>query len=98
MITHIVLLKPKPEVSEDQIASALEHIQALQQAIPGIINVQVGANLNGTNNQGYTHGFVMQFASTEIFKGYAPHPAHQPVSQELRQISDGIIDFNIEGN
>lgn len=95
MLTHIVLLKPRAEASPREIATALEHVQALQQAIPGIVSVQVGENLNGSNNQGYTHGFVMQFTDVETFKGYAPHPTHRPVSEELRRISENIIDFDI---
>ncbi len=95
MLSHVVLLKPKAEVSQAEIATALEHVQALQQAIPGIVSVQAGKNLNASNNQGYTHGFIIQFENEEIFKGYAPHPAHKPVSEELRSICESIIDFDI---
>ena len=94
MLTHVVLLNLKENVSSQEVAAALEHVQELQQAIPGIVGVQVGQNLN-MSNQGYTHGFVVQFADAEVYKGYAPHPAHQPVSQELQSISKSIIDFDI---
>lgn len=97
MITHVVLLKPKSETTEEQILSALKHVQLLQHTIPGIVDVQVGANSN-RSNQGYTYGFVMRFANTEIYKGYAPHPAHQPVSQELQSICESIIDFDLADN
>jgi len=95
MLTHVVLLKPKPDVSQTEIATALEHVQALQGAIPGITSIQVGENLNNSNNRGYTHGFIIEFSDAEIFKGYAPHPAHKPVSEELQRICEGIIDFDM---
>ncbi len=95
MITHIVLLQPKSEVTDEEIAAALEHVKALQKEIPGIIDVQTGKNMS-TYNQGYTHGFVMRFEDNEHLKAYAPHPAHQKVSQELQHISQKIIDFDIE--
>jgi hypothetical protein len=95
MLIHTVLLKPKKEVSQAEIAQALEHVRALQQLIPGIVSIQAGENLNSSNNQGYTYGFTMQFSDPEIFKGYAPHPAHQPVSEELQRICESIIDFDI---
>jgi hypothetical protein len=95
MLTHVVLLKPKSEVSQEEIAEALKHVQALQQAIPGIVSVQTGENLNGSNNHGYTYGFTMQFSTPEVFKGYAPHPAHRPVSEELQRICESIIDFDL---
>lgn len=96
MITHVVLLQPKADISQAEITAALDHVQALQQAIPGIVKMQVGKNLNSSNNQGYAYGFVMVFADATAYKGYAPHPAHQPVSEELRRICQNIIDFDIE--
>jgi hypothetical protein len=96
MIAHVVLLNPKPEVSPEEIALALQHVKDLQQAIPGILNVQAGANLNSTNDKGFTHGFIMQFASADHLKAYAPHPAHKVVSDELVRISESIIDFDLE--
>ena len=95
MITHVVLIQPKSEVTDNEITTTLDHIRALQDAIPGIIDVQVGKNMSNYN-QGYTHGFVMRFVDTEHLKAYAPHPAHQAVSEELQRISQKIIDFDIE--
>jgi hypothetical protein len=96
MIIHTVLLNPKPEVSQEEIATALRHVRDLQQAIPGILDVQAGANLNGSNSKGFTHGFVMQFVDAAHLKAYAPHPAHKLVSDELVRISQNIIDFDLE--
>ena len=94
MLTHIVLLQPRPEVTDDEIVTALNHVQALQSTIPGIIDVQTGKNMSDYN-QGYTHGFIMRFVDAEHLKAYAPHPAHQVVSEELQRISQKIIDFDI---
>lgn len=95
MITHTVLLKPKDNVSPEAIAIALQHVRELQQAIPGILEVQAGPNLNNSNNHGYTHGFEMRFVDAESLKAYAPHPAHKLVSDELVSISESIIDFDL---
>jgi len=95
MINHIVLLQPKPEITEEEITTVLSHVQNLQQHIPGIVETQAGKNLSATH-QGYTYGFVMRFTDAEHLKAYAPHPAHQVVSKELRDICQSIIDFDIE--
>lgn len=94
-LTHIVLLKPKSEIPQSEITTALEQVKALQQQIPGIISVQAGENLNSSNHKGYTYGFTMQFTDPETFKGYAPHPAHIPISKELQRICESIIDFDL---
>lgn len=97
MITHIVLLQPKPEISLEEINTALDHVQALKDAIPGIVDIQEGKNISD-NHQGYTYGFTMRFIDAEHLKAYAPHPQHQVVSNELRSICSSIIDFDLEEN
>ena len=94
MLTHVVLLQPKPETTEDQITTTLDHVKAFQQAISGILDIQAGRNMS-SSHQGYTYGFVIRFVDSEHFKAYAPHPAHQPVSEELQRICQKIIDFDI---
>ena len=49
----IVLLQPKTEMSVEAVKRALEQVRALQEVIPGIIDVQVGEN-RSNNHQGYT--------------------------------------------
>lgn len=96
MIIHTVLLDPKPEATQDEITTALEHVRDLQQVIPGILDVQAGENLNSPKGQGYTYGFIMRFIDLAALKAYAPHPAHVLVSNELVKVSQRILDFDIE--
>jgi len=95
MMTHIVLLQPKTETSVEEVKRALEQVRALQEVIPGIIDVQVGEN-RSKSHQGYTYGFVMHFVDGNSLQAYAPHPAHRVVSEELVRICQRIIDFDIE--
>jgi len=94
MLSHVVLLQPRPETTEDQVTTALDHVKALQQAIFGILDIQAGKNMS-TSHQGYTYGFIIRFADSEHFQTYAPHSAHQPVSEELQRLCQKIIDFDI---
>jgi len=55
----------------------------------------VGKNLS-TSHRGYTYGFVMRFVDAEHLQAYAPHPAHQVVSEELQDMCQSIIDFDVE--
>ena len=95
MITHVVLLQLKAGVRSEEVDAVLRQVQALQTAIPGIMDVQVGAN-SSANHRGYTYGFVMHFVDREHLKAYAPHPAHKIVSDELVRICESIIDFDLE--
>lgn len=94
MITHIVLLQPKPEITADEMQQVLAQVRTLQHSIQGIVDVETGENASG-NHQGYTYGFVMHFVDREHLKAYAPHPAHRIVSDEIRRVSSQVIDFDL---
>ncbi|MBX5452229.1 Dabb family protein [Thermogemmatispora sp.] len=95
MIMHVVLLKPKQDIGEQEIWNAMERIKELQQKIPGMVDVMVGRNFNTSNNKGYLYGFVMHFVDEDHLKMYGPHPAHQVVAAELVRLCQDIIDFDL---
>ncbi len=94
MIAHVVLLQPKTETTPQEIEQVLEQVRTLQHSIPGIVDVQAGANIS-KNHQGYTHGFIMRFVDEAHLQAYAPHPAHLPVSEAIRRICSQVIDFDL---
>lgn len=96
MILHTVLFQPKDEISQEEIATMLQHVRELQRVIPGILDMQADLNLSTSNNLGYTYGFVMRFVDHEHLHAYAPHSAHKVVSNELAHISESIIDFDLK--
>ena len=93
-VLHILLLEPKPETAPEEMEAVLKRFKALKGQVPGLLDVQAGANQH-TVNQGYTYGFVMTFESEEALKGYSPHPAHKAVSPELRRLCSHLLNFDI---
>lgn len=94
MIIHIVLLQPKPETTPEQMEAVLEQVKDLKDKIPGLLEVQAGANRHNVH-QDYTYGFVMHFDNEEHLKAYSPNPHHKAVSSQLRQLSSAILNFDI---
>ncbi len=94
MIAHVVLLRPKPGIPQQDIELALTHVRALREIIPGIVSVAAGSNLS-SSHKGYTYGFIMRFEDKEHLKNYAGHEAHKPVSEELQHVCESIIDFDL---
>jgi heme-degrading monooxygenase HmoA len=92
-IVHILLLQPKQETSAEALEAVITKIGALQQTIPGILSFESDKNLV-TNNQGYTHGFVMTFESEEHLNAYVSHPTHQIVAKELRSLCSNVLIFD----
>ena len=94
MFIHAVFLLPKPEATTEELQAAVERVKALQQKIPGIVEIQAGENRNA-NNQGYTYGFIMRFVDEDHLKAYFPHPEHRAVGAELRRLSTHLMNFDL---
>ena len=97
MITHVVLLQPKPETTDKELAAVLERVKALQQVIPGIVALSVGKN-RSTYHRGFTHGIIMRFVDEAHLKAHHPHPAHLAVVEELDRLCEQTIDFDLAEN
>ncbi len=93
MMIHAVWLQPKPDTTEEELQAVLERVKELKDLIPGIVDIQVGKNVNQFN-QGYTHGFLMRFVNQEALSAYSPHPAHKAVSPELRRLCTTLLNFD----
>jgi quinol monooxygenase YgiN len=97
VITHVVLLYPKAETSEQALTEALEHVRALQQVIAGLLSVSTGKN-RSQYHQGYTYGIIMSFQDEASLAAHHPHPAHLAVVAELDALCERIIDFDLAEN
>ena len=82
MIAHVVLLKPKPDLSASERAAFLEAFERAVRDIPEVRAVKVGARV--THGAGYEQGMpaadflvVLDFDDLESLQSYLSHPAHQ---------------------
>jgi hypothetical protein len=94
MITHVVLLQPKVSTSIEDLTNFLEHVQALQELIPGILSLSVGKN-RSEFNEGFTHGIIMRFVDDAHLQAHHSHPAHLAIVRELDRICQQSIDFDL---
>jgi len=93
MITHMVLMKVRPEVARGDVESVFAAIGALKGRIPGIASYGWGAYSSQEGlNRGYTHGFCMTFTDAGARDAYLPHPEHEAVKESVLGILDGGID------
>ncbi|WP_163833532.1 Dabb family protein [Spartinivicinus ruber] len=100
MISHLVLLKCRPDVSQTQIDDMFTQLNSLVGVIPGLLSCSGGENNSPEGiNRGYTHGFVMQFESIEARDNYLPHPEHKKVQPAIHTVLNEcednvlVIDF-----
>jgi len=91
MIRHIVLIRFRPEVSEQKIAGIFAALTPLC--------ARLGASFTAGRSQspekierGYLHGFTIDFASWEALSQYAEDPEHKEFGGQLVAHAEGGVE------
>jgi hypothetical protein len=93
---HVVSLKFKPEATAEQIKAIETAFAELKTKVPGIVTLAGGTDVSPEKkSKGFTHCFVLTFASDKDRDAYAVHPAHKAFGGMLGPIIADVmvIDF-----
>ena len=94
---HIVIMKFKPTVGQDEIDSIFAALQNIldKKLIPGYIGFNGGAYESPEGlNKGFTHAFTVVFSDKESRDGYFPHPEHEVVKDMIVPRVDDVLCFD----
>lgn len=95
MLTHVVLFKLK-ERTEENITEAISRLAALADAVPMVRSLEVGADVV-QSARAYDVALIVKFDDRAGMEAYQVHPAHVPVAQFLKGISESIVSADFEG-
>jgi hypothetical protein len=83
MIAHVVLLKPKPDLTEQQRAEALEIIRRAAADLPDVRRFQLGRRVKHglpgyeqLMSQDFEFALIIEVEDVEALKRYLQAPAH----------------------
>ncbi len=95
---HVAAFAWKESATADEITSAMARVAALQEKVPGVIEIWAGPN-SSRYAEGYTHVVMVRGESQEAIDAYRAHPDHQSVAADIDAMEErGIgIDFETEG-
>ncbi|EPJ48555.1 MAG: hypothetical protein OFPI_29080 [Osedax symbiont Rs2] len=100
MISHIVLLKCRPDTPAQQLKDMFEALAQLVDKIPGLQSYTGGSNNSPEGiDRGYSHAFYMLFDDQQSRDNYLSHPAHEAVKvligATLLSVEDNVlvVDF-----
>ena len=98
MVEHIVLMKLKADVTEEQIGALTQALLKMGDEIPGIEEISAGVNSSSEGkNQGYNYGMLVRFPDAAARDNYLPHPFHLKTSSEhLRPMADDVLVLDYE--
>lgn len=78
LLQHVVLFEFKSSAKPEDIKKIENAFRALSSTIKEIKKFEWGTNNSPENlNQGFTHCFIVTFASEKDRDTYLPHPEHQ---------------------
>lgn len=96
MVEHMVLLKFAEDTSADTRFEVRRRLLALQEQLPGIVEMQAGENFS-KRGKGFQIGLLVRFESREALAAYGPHPLHQSVYQYMESVGlEDIIAVDFE--
>lgn len=95
MLTHIVIWKYRPEVSEEDRLRHVEMLRALVGRIPEIESFSVGFDVLRLPRSYHT-GLTSTFRDRAALDAYTVHPAHVEVADFGRGISEHVASVDFE--
>lgn len=96
MISHVVLMKFKPGVSEVDIEELEKMLNELPNKITEIHAYEFGRDLV-RSQRSYDFALTALFANLETLDRYQTHPQHQPLIKKIQEICESVVTVDFEG-
>jgi hypothetical protein len=97
-VKHYGCFQFKAHITESQIEECFHAMAGMVGRIPGLLDFHYGSYDSAEGlNDGYTHGFIMTFASPQARDEYLPHPVHEEVKAVVVPCLERVVvfDFNL---
>lgn len=104
MVLHIVLFRPKPNISESDRRALFDALSTAARDIPSVKRFQVGTRVTHGRpyeqlmTENYPYAAVVEFDDLAGLKAYLAHPAHEALGAKFMELLDvGLIyDYQVE--
>jgi hypothetical protein len=83
MICHVVLIRLKPEATEEDGSNLLDRARKLLAPIPSVRNFRAGRGLGKKDEVSHPYALVMEFEDEAALQDYQVHPDHQFFVREV---------------
>lgn len=96
VLKHVVFFKWHDSVSDEKVDELIEVFAALPSKIEEIQDFEYGADVSVEGLQkGFTHCFILTFASEKERDIYLPHPDHKALGDAIGPYLDDVmvLDF-----
>ena len=97
MLLHTVLIRPKSNVSDAELAGLAEQTKSIAARLCGGGTYHVGPNSTQEPlDQGYAFGFILQFPDREALGAYHHDAEHDLLSKRIQELAETVLVFDLE--
>lgn len=102
MIAHVVLFRPKGDLTEDQRTAFVGALERALADIPTIARAHIGRRMtlgreyDAHNAQEFPYVAILEFESEDALRAYLEHPVHQTLGQQFYLTAESALAFDFE--
>jgi hypothetical protein len=103
MIVHVVLYRPRPDLSDVDRAAVMTAVSAAAREIPSIKRLRVGKRVKHSlpgyeqmMRDDYEYAVFIEFDDVEGLKAYLQHPAHVAAGQHFTASATKALAYDYE--
>jgi hypothetical protein len=100
MVAHIVLFRPKPDVSPTDRQAMFDALQAAAAGIPSVRRFQIGARVKHGPQyeqlmmEDYPYSAVIEFEDLLGLQAYLQHPKHQALGELFYRLLEKALAYD----
>ena len=102
MIAHVVLFRPRPDLTSSERDGLAESLAAALRAIPTIRRARIGRRVTHGRayeqlmRVDYTFAALLEFDDVAGLKAYLEHPAHDALGARFFQVLDEALMYDYD--
>ncbi|MET1083076.1 MAG: Dabb family protein [Burkholderiales bacterium] len=103
MIAHVVLFKPKHELTTAQRQAVIDDLKAAAAGIPTVRSLRVGKRLRHglpgyeqLMREDFEYLVVIEFDDADGLKAYLAHPKHEAIGAHFMQAAAAALAYDYE--
>lgn len=102
MVVHVVLFRPRADLSTDERTALVASFTHALREIPGIRRTRVGRRVTHGRpyeelmQENYEYAAVLEFDDVRALRAYLQHPAHEALGQRFFASSEAALIYDYE--
>jgi len=102
MVFHIILFRPRADLTPEETGLFLDAIRTAARAIPSVHAFRIGRRVRHGRGyeqamiDDYPYSAVIEFNGIEGLKNYLEHPAHEELGRRFQDASEAALIYDYE--